>query len=148
MEGSLFLTIFVGVSVFVVSQFFLKLILDPIVSFKEALGEVSHLFLFNQAQIINANGSKELQNQLIRASATLLAKKQAIPSYNVFSRLFGLPSETALIKGCGHLNHISYRLNANAHMPSIDTMKSAHAIAINMEMKKIESTLKIRVTYA
>ena len=37
----MFLTILAGVSVFVIGQFVLKLILEPIVSFKESLGALS-----------------------------------------------------------------------------------------------------------
>lgn len=61
---SIFLTIFAGVSVFVLGQFILKLVLDPIVSFKESLGTLSAFFLRHQAKITNANASDKMQNEL------------------------------------------------------------------------------------
>ena len=47
MQDSLALTVAAGVAVFILSQFFMKFILDPAVSLKEVLGELSHFFLFN-----------------------------------------------------------------------------------------------------
>ena len=145
MKDSIFLTIFAGVMVFVLGQFFIRLILDPIVSLKESLGEVSHLFLLQQAKITNGIGSSELQNQVIMSSATLLAKKQAIPCYKIFGYIFGLPSEQNIIDGCGYLNLISSMLDAKYAESYLG--KSPHAITINQNMKKIEATLNIRVSY-
>ena len=83
MQDSLALTVAAGVAVFILSQFFMKFILDPAVSLKEVLGELSHFFLFNQAKITNANGTQELRDGAKMLSAQLLAKKEAIPSYRV-----------------------------------------------------------------
>ena len=145
MKDPLFLTVFTGVSVFVLGQFFIRLILDPIVSLKESLGGVSHLFLLHQAKITNGIGSPELQEQVIMSSATLLAKKQAIPCYKIFGFIFGLPSEKNLIEGCGYLNLVSSMLDAKN--PGSYTTKTGHAIIINQNIKKIETTLNIRVSY-
>lgn len=145
MKDSIFLTIFAGVTVFVLGQFFIRLILDPIVSLKESLGEVSHLFLLHQAKITNGIGSSELQDQVIMSSATLLAKKQAIPCYKLCSYIFGLPSEKNIIDGCGYLNLISSMLDAKYGGTYIG--KSPHAITINRNMKSIETALNIRVSY-
>ena len=145
MKDSIFLTIFAGVMVFVLGQFFIRLILDPIVSLKESLGEVSHLFLLHQAKITNGIGSTELQDQVIMSSATLLAKKQAIPCYKLFGYIFGLPSEKNIIDGCGYLNLISSMLDAKYAGSYIG--KSPHAITINRNMKNIETALNIRVSY-
>lgn len=61
MQDSLMLTVAAGVAIFILSQFFMKFILDPAVSLKLVLGELSHFFLFNQAEITNANGTQELR---------------------------------------------------------------------------------------
>lgn len=146
MKDSMFLTIFAGVSVFVLGQFFIRLILDPIVSLKESLGEVSHLFLLHQAKITNGIGSFELQEKVVMSSATLLAKRQAIPCYKLFGYIFGLPSEQNIIDGCGYLNIISSMLDAKYAESYLG--KSPHATTINKNIKEIEAVLNIRVSYS
>ena len=145
MNDSISLTILAGVTVFVLGQFIIRLILDPIVSLKESLGEVSHLFLLQQAKITNGIGSSKLQEQIIMSSATLLAKKQAIPCYKLFGYIFGLPSEKKIIDGCGYLNHTSSMLGSEYAETYLG--KSPHAITINQNIKKIETALNIRVSY-
>ena len=145
MNDSISLTILAGVTVFVLGQFIIRLILDPTVSLKESLGEVSHLFLLHQAKITNGIGSSELQEQIIMSSATLLAKKQAIPCYKLFGYIFGLPSEKNIIDGCGYLNLTSSMLGAEYAETYLG--KSPHAITINKNMKNIETALNIRVSY-
>jgi len=68
-----------GVSVFVLGQFVLRLVLDPIVEFKKTLGELSALFLMEQASITNAKATPKTQEDLRRLSSTLVSNKQAIP---------------------------------------------------------------------
>ena len=75
MQNSLTLTIFAGVAVILASQFFMKFILDPAVAQKEALGEMSHFFLLNQAKITNAHGSDELREGVKKAFCTAPCKK-------------------------------------------------------------------------
>ena len=67
----MFLTIIAGVTIFVIGQFILKLILEPIVGLKETLGEVSSLFLREQSGFINDNVNKDVQNEVIRLSSMI-----------------------------------------------------------------------------
>ncbi|WP_442486897.1 hypothetical protein [Halomonas litopenaei] len=146
MQDSLVLTIFSSVDVFVVSQFFMKFVLDPAVALKESLGEMSHFFLFNQAKITNAHGSDDLQEGVKRLSAQLLAKKEAVPGYSVFSRVLSLPKETALIEAAKELNLISYHLMQNTPAPGGNSGLDS-AIVINRSMRRIQEKTGTRVSY-
>lgn len=145
MKDSLFLTVIAGVSVFVFGQFFLKLVLDPIVSFKTVLGEVSALFLREQAEITNAHASAEIQQEIKRLSSSILAHRQAIPCYRWVRVLFGLPSEDALVSSCQSLNWIGGFVVKGA---PITSLRSDVPIKVYKEMKNINKQLRIRVTYS
>ena len=140
----MFLTIIAGVTIFVIGQFILKLILEPIVGLKETLGEVSSLFLREQSGFINDNVNKDVQNEVIRLSSMILAKKQAILLYSVFAKILRMPSESNLIEGCRSLNLISYLVIKN----SSDTLqRKSHTREIYEEMKLVSKHLKIHITY-
>ena len=141
----MFLTIIAGITIFVASQFILKLILEPIVGLKEILGEVSALFLREQSGFINNNVNKDVQSEVIRLSSMILAKKQAILLYGVFSRILGMPSESNIIKGCHSLNLISY-LVIKEHSDAVQ--KKSHTWEIYEEMKLVSKHLKIKIIYS
>ena len=61
------ITILVGVAVFVISQYFLRLVLDPITRVRRAIADVSSTVLFRQAKISNATHHLETSNELRRA---------------------------------------------------------------------------------
>ena len=146
MQDSLALTIFAGVAVFVISQFFMRFILDPAVALKEVLGEMSHFFLLHQAEITNAYGSNELNEGLKKISAQILAKKEAIPSYNIFSWLLGLPKEEIFIEVAKELNKISHQLKQN--IPNVRGSSGLGSpVIIGISMKKIQKQTGIRVSY-
>lgn len=143
MQDSLALTVVAGVVVFILSQFFMKFILDPVVSLKEVLGELSHFFLFNQEKITNANGTQELRDGAKLLSAQLLAKKEAIPFYKVFGKLLGLPDEESLVNAATELNYVAGLLNEN--YPGKNTPgRAAH---IRKCMDRIQHQLNVRVSY-
>lgn len=55
-----FVTILAGVFVFCLSQYILKLILEPIIEFKKILSEISHALLLNQKEILTAKTNDDL----------------------------------------------------------------------------------------
>jgi hypothetical protein len=134
----MFTTILTGVLVFIIGQFILKLALEPIVSLKNVFGEISALFLREQAKITNANGTEEIQNELKHLSASILAHKQAVPFYKIFSFLLRLPNEEALLNACGILNLISYQIVESKN----DTTSK-----IQDSMKRISEYLNITTEY-
>ncbi|QBQ55775.1 hypothetical protein [Nitrosococcus wardiae] len=138
---TMFATIFAGVSVFVLGQFVLKLVFEPIVAFKEVQGELSHLFLFHQAKITNAYRTQVLHDEVRRISAQILAKKEA---YRLLSQLFGLPREQTVIDACRALNRIARLLMEG----SSDTgQKVDRPKEICQAMTEVEQKLRVRVSY-
>ncbi|ELB2836537.1 hypothetical protein [Vibrio alginolyticus] len=107
---SVLLTVVSGFLVFVLGQFVLKLVLEPIVSFKEALGSLSAFCLKNRAKITNANASLDDQNELRQIISIILSKKEAIPFYSKVARLLKLPREVDLLKACKNLNFVAYEM--------------------------------------
>ncbi|EKO3594195.1 hypothetical protein P0F40_003530 [Vibrio metschnikovii] len=105
-----FLTIITGFSIFVLGQFFLKLVLEPIVAFKESLGSLSAFCLRNRASITNAAATLEEQNELRLIVSTILSKKHAIPFYSQLSSVLGLPSSENLLLACQNLNFVAYEM--------------------------------------
>ncbi|HCH5920277.1 TPA: hypothetical protein NK048_004818 [Vibrio parahaemolyticus] len=107
---SVSLTVLSGFLVFVLGQFVLKLVLEPIVSFKEALGSLSAFCLKNRAKITNANASLNEKSELRQIISTILSKKEAIPCYSKVARILRLPSEIDLLKACQNLNFVAYEM--------------------------------------
>lgn len=145
MIGQIFLTVFSGVAVVVISQLILKIIIDPVVSFREVLGEISHLLLYNQAKITNANGGEELRDEIKRSSARLLAKKEAIPLFKYVRKVFGLPKESSVIEASQSLNLIGHNIiySSKEYERSIDTVGE-----IIESINNIEDHLNIIVRYS
>lgn len=143
MENSIFLTIFSGVTVFVLGQFILKLVLEPIVCLKNVFGEVSALFLREQARITNANADEQIQNEIRRLSSSILAHRQAVPLYKFVATILNLPNDKSLINACGALNIISYKVTGRGPI----TMNEDVCERIHKEMKKISENLKITTEY-
>ena len=146
MQDSLALTIFAGVAVFVISQFFMKFVLDPAVALKEVLGEMSHFFLLHQAKITNAHGSTELHEGVKKLSAQILAKKEAIPCYRVFAWVLRLPKEASLIVAAKELNQISHHLMQNTP-DSKGNSGLGSPVVIHESMERIQKQTGIRVSY-
>lgn len=143
MGNSMLLTILTGVSVFVIGQFVLKLVLDPIVSLKKIFGEISAFFLKEQAKITNAHGNDELCNEISRLSSSILANSTAIPFYGFFSFILRMPSNGCIIKSCHSMNLISHNLNPKAQ----EKVSVNGSLTILENMKTISENLKIKIDY-
>ncbi len=136
-------TILAGVSIFVLGQFFLKLVLEPIVEFKKSLGELSAFFLREQSKITNAHCTVEIENELKRLSSTILANKQAIPFYKVFSMLRCLPSLENLNSACGSLNLISHYISPNNPDNDVNVCSKIHS-----EMSNVSTHINVQIRYS
>jgi hypothetical protein len=142
MKDSIMLTILSGVTVFVLGQFVLKLVLDPIVALKTVFGELSAFFLREQAKITGATSTNEITDEIHRISSSILANRQAIPFYPFFAACLRLPNEKMLLEGCQSLNSIGYHVNPNIPFSGGDRYE-----AIIKEMKEISTNLKVRVDF-
>ena len=76
-------------------------------------------------------------------SAQLLAKKEAIPFYNVFGKLLGLPDEESLVNAATELNYVAGLLYEN--YPGKSTQE--RAVEISKRMGRIQQQLRVWVSY-
>ena len=145
MKDSMFYTILAGVAVFVTGQFILKLVLEPIVSLKESLGELSAFCLRNRAKITNANATLEMQQELKCLGSTLISKRQAIPFYSFFACILRLPKEKDLIESCRSLNFISAEMvkETSRHQGNLQG-----PVQILFELQKVSHLLGVRLDYS
>jgi hypothetical protein len=106
-------TILLGVGVFVVSQYILKLILEPIARVRRAIADVSSTVLFRQAKITNATHDLDTAEELRRASSQLRASISEVQCYAFLSRLgfFGIPSKSNVRNACHSLNLLAGHAN-------------------------------------
>ena len=107
---TIFITVISGFSIFVLGQFFLKLVLEPIVAFKESLGMLSAFCLKNRAKITNAHASLDHQEELRQLISTILAKKEATLFYSKLAWVLHLPSDSSVLKACRKLNLVAYEM--------------------------------------
>ena len=109
--NGLILPVFVGVLVFAISQYFLKLILEPIIGFRKVLSDLSHTLLFNQnAFMSGTTQDKKLMRKTHKLSALLRSSVYMIPFYDCLYkvRIFGLPKKENVLLSCRKLNKLSY----------------------------------------
>lgn len=144
MKDSILFTIIAGVSVFVCGQFILKLVLEPIVSFKESIGELSSFCLCHRAKINNANATIELQSELRSLISKIISKKQSIPLYSFVSAILKLPTENDIVNSSRSLNYIAYEMvkDTSQHNGSVEGCNK-----ISLELENVSTLLKVRLDY-
>jgi len=105
------LPVIVGVTVFAISQYFLKLVLEPVICFRKVLSDISHTLLFHQSIITSGTAENEnLMRKIQELSASLRSSVYMIPFYNLLFKLwvFGLPKKENTLSACRKLNELSY----------------------------------------
>ncbi len=133
-----------GVLVFIVSQYFLKLILEPISNFKKLLSDISNTLLINQCNIANAiTSNKELPGKISELSAQLRSTIYLIPLYSILSaiKIFGLPKRDNILEACHELNLLSYGVK------DIGKDQVDQAIINDKSLNKLADLLSIETTY-
>lgn len=138
------LPVVVGVMVFVFSQYFLKLILEPIIEFRKLLSEISHTLLLHQAKILSgACHDENLHANLSALSAKLRSSAYLIPFYTWLNKLyiFALPKKENILLACRELNMLSWGVFKLGDEPS------RVAIRNEKSLEKISDLLKIETTY-
>ncbi|MCD6487105.1 MAG: hypothetical protein J7K35_07250 [Syntrophobacterales bacterium] len=136
--------IVVGVIVFALSQYFLKLILEPIIQFRKILSDISHTLLFHQGKIVSGKSDDlEMHNKIAELSAQLRSSVYLIPFYAFLSKLkiFSLPKRENILFACRKLNSLSYPLQY-PNEETLDTEKRIIKI-----LNEISELLPIETTY-
>ena len=101
------LTLIVGVIIFISTQYFLKLVLEPVSSLRKTLADVSSTVLSHQAAITNSTADPEIEKDLRRLSSALRAGVYEVRWYRHVAALCGIPSEPNILSGCHQLNLLS-----------------------------------------
>ncbi|WP_010605910.1 hypothetical protein [Pseudoalteromonas maricaloris] len=135
-------TILVGVTVFLVGQFCLKLVFEPIIALREALGNVSAFCLGHSAKITNAAGTNSMHEELRKLVSAVISKQNAIPCYCISRMLFNGPPSKDLLEGCRCLNFVGYEMNSE-----ISNGKNKNCTAIVKKLKQAATLLRVRLDY-
>lgn len=112
MDWTILLTVVSGVATFVVGQVFLKLVLEPVTSFRQTVGRIAHS-LVNRANVIANPGVptkdviQETSSELRALSADLEMHLYAVPAYRFMRMIFRLPKWDAVLKASGKLIGLS-----------------------------------------
>jgi len=133
-----------GVIVFAISQYFLKLILEPIIEFRKILSDISHTLLFHQRKILTGKSDDlNMHDKIAKLSAQLRSSVYLIPFYTLLFRLriFGLPKRDNILLACRKLNLLSYPLQ----YPDEELQDTEKRIL--KTLKDISTLLPIETTY-
>jgi len=103
---NMFFTILAGVFVFVLSQYFLKLILEPIIEFRKMLSDISNALLSYQEEILTGETNDKIHSTIAELSARLRSSAYLIPFYPFLYKIkiFGLPKKEDILLACRKLN--------------------------------------------
>lgn len=109
---SIFLTIFTGVSVYVLGQIIMKFFIEPVHEFQRIIADVSHS-LIEYKNVYSNPGVTGIENENIasdvfrKLSSQLNARAYLIPCYDRTAKLFGLPPRINIIKSTKYLIGLS-----------------------------------------
>lgn len=146
-----FLTILCGLIVFIISQYILKLILEPSVELRKSISSVSSSILLHQAKITNASINNDIATEMKDHSANILSKSAGIIAYPLAQRLFNLPSKYEILDASRELNRLFYSMLKEARdfedSPGYHAKKIDHAEMNYESIIKISKLLKIPTQY-
>jgi len=109
---TVFLPIFSGVVIFVLGQFLLKLLVEPVQEFKKTIADVA-LALIQYSNVYANPGvagnevEKRSSEELRRLSSRLNAQMYLIPCYRITANIFGLPSRDKVVDATSNLIGLS-----------------------------------------
>ena len=105
--GASVLTIVSALLIFVASQYFLKLVLEPISRMRRTLADISSTTLFHQAKITNGHADEAVGTRLHELSARLRADAFEVRFYSQVAKICGVPSRRNIGLACRELNWLS-----------------------------------------
>ena len=141
----------IGVVVFLIGQYLLKMVIEPIQAFRAALARLSNTILRHQAKITNATVDDELSGKLSDHSAEIVSAAATIMFYRAARLFFRLPKKTGVTLAARSLNHIAYSLNVSAReweaSPAYNSAKPDHARYVYDALTVIRQQLGIKTSY-
>jgi len=137
--------IFTGVIVYILSQYYFKVILKPISDFRKLLSETSHTLLFYQDKICNAETENpDIPVKLSDLSARLRSSTDLLPRYMFLvgiRHVFKLPKRDDLLSACHELNDLSYGMRDHGKNQNRQAIKNV------MTLSRLRRLLPIEKTY-
>lgn len=93
----IFLTILAGAGTFVLGQIIMKLVIDPVQSFKSTIADISNALILHSNIYANPKpAGDEPQSKMSQEMRILSSKLQSnmhlVPNYKLTARIFGLPT--------------------------------------------------------
>ena len=143
---NLVLAFFVGVATFAISQYILKLIIEPITNLKKTICGISHTLLLYREEITNAIRNESLSDKISTLSASLRSGIHLIPFYSTLekSRIFHLPNKENITTACQQLNLLFYA----TRLKHDDAFKRGDIVNRNLNcLDQLSKLLNIEVTY-
>jgi len=137
------LTIFGGITIYMMGQIFLKFILEPIHEQMRVIGEIDHALLFYGNTYGNpergfAHKGKEVEERFRELSSLLLSRTRPIRCYRVFSTLSLIRPKDTIRTAARGLMGISNNINL---APTADIQR---AVAQNVRWRdEIREALKL-----
>lgn len=146
--GNVFITIFCGVTVYILGQIILKMFIDPVAELKKTISQVqynlvkfSHI-LFN-SEVFEQDKVEEIFLELRSLSAHLLAKTSIIPWYDYTCSIFGLPKIDNIRKASTNLIALGNWISMKDHPAKIGhVIKNLQELFDNLNLQ-IEDKDKI-----
>lgn len=93
----IFLTILAGAGAFVLGQIIIRLVIDPIQSFKSTIADVSNILIlfaniYANPKLAGDEGQSKMSQEMRILSSKLQSNMHLIPSYKIMASIFGLPT--------------------------------------------------------
>ena len=115
MNSTVFLTVLSGVITYVIGQFIVKLIIEPVQEMRKTIGQISHS-LIEYANVIGNPGvpseevMRDSSRHLRQLSSQLQSHLYLVPAYNLTAKIFRLPAKEKLLVASGSLIGLSNSL--------------------------------------
>lgn len=141
----------IGVAVFILGQYALKMVIEPVQAFRATLARLSNTILRHQGKITNAAVDDELSGKISDHSAEIISTAATIMFYRAARLIFRLPNKAGIILAARSLNHIAYSLNVSTREwesgASYTAPKPNHVQTVFDALEVIHKELGIKTNY-
>ena len=138
------LTLVGAIILFLVSQYFLKFVFEPLSRVRRTLADISSTTLFHQAKITNGHADEEIATELRKLSAGLRAAVFEVRFYRWIAKISGVPSKGNARAACHQLNLLSSGMKPAAQDA---TPHTNWAEANTLALEELGNLLEIQTRY-
>ena len=138
--------IFTGAIVYILSQYYFKVVLGSVSDIRKLLSEISRRLLFYQDKICNASTEdSEIPNKLSDLSARLSSALDLMPRYMFLvgiRHIFKLPKRDDLLSTCQELTDLSYGMRDHGKNQNRQAIKNVMTFSRLCRLLPIETAYK------